>query len=121
MERICIKGIRQVIDAFRNKPRSPTPGGTAPAGDATLLEPSVLKALLGFKDASFKALKGGVGDDKAEAVTLSAIDRVLGLADDSLIKENDNLKKLELKLMETARTLMHNFSNHRSQAGGTAK
>ncbi|KAL6414950.1 fork head domain-containing protein [Ilyonectria robusta] len=85
METICMKGIRQVIDGF-TKTKSPTPGAGPSSSDAPpIFEAKVLASLTGFKDVSIKALKAKLGESKAEAVTLSAIDRVLGLADASIV------------------------------------
>ncbi|KAG6144481.1 hypothetical protein E4U28_001993 [Claviceps purpurea] len=90
MEAICIKGIRSLIDGY-NQNKSPTPGpassSAAPAETPPLFEARVLTSLNGFKDVSIKALKGRLGEARAEAVTLSAIDRVLGFADASIVPQ----------------------------------
>ncbi|KAG5982602.1 hypothetical protein E4U55_001669 [Claviceps digitariae] len=89
METICIKGIRAVIDGFHNQNRGPGGTTTPPAGTDTppIFEAKVLASLNGFKDVSIKALKVRLGEGRAEAVTLSAIDRVLGLADASIVPQ----------------------------------
>ncbi|KAK2730488.1 Forkhead box protein K2 [Colletotrichum kahawae] len=87
MEDICMKGIQRIVDGFL-APSSSTPGsgGTPqPSGPNSVFEPKVLQALIGFKNVSSNALKVRIGEAKAEAVTLSAIDRVLGLADASIV------------------------------------
>ncbi|QPG98071.1 hypothetical protein C2857_007217 [Epichloe festucae Fl1] len=86
METICIKGIRQVIEGFA-KNKSPTPGGSALMETPPIFEAKVLASLNGFKDVSIKALKCRLGEARAEAVTLSAIDRVLGFADASIVAQ----------------------------------
>lgn len=116
MESICIKGIRQVIDGFL-KNTSPAPGGSTPS-DAPLpvLEPRVLFSLNGFKDVSVKALEERLGVAKAEAVTLSAIDRVLGLADATIVpapcegEQEVNLEGVEQRLIKTIRQLLVGMS-----------
>lgn len=114
MERICMKGIQQVIDGFRSKHRSPTPGSTVPGSESALLEPSVVRTLVGFKDVSCNTLKGNLGPAQAEAITLSAIDRVLGLADDSLVND-DKLANLEQNLMNTAKQLLQTLNQTLTQ------
>ena len=112
MEAICIKGIRQVIDGF-TKTKSPTPGGSAqPDAPPPIFEAKVLSSLNGFKDVSIKALKARLGEARAEAVTLSSIDRVLGLADASIVppaaegESSNNLEGVELHLMKSIRQLL---------------
>ncbi|KAF7552634.1 hypothetical protein G7046_g7351 [Stylonectria norvegica] len=114
MEAICMKGIRQVIDGF-SKNKSPTPGGSATpdVSTASILEPKVLHSLTGFKDVSIKALKVKLGEAKAEAVTLSAIDRVLGLAEASIVPSQAegesspaNFEGVEQHLMKSIRQLL---------------
>jgi len=114
MERICMKGIQQVIDGFRSKHRSPTPGSTVPGSESALLEPSVVRTLVGFKDVSCNTLKGNLGPAQAEAITLSAIDRVLGLADESLVND-DKLANLEQNLMNTAKQLLQTLNQTLTQ------
>ncbi|TQV93920.1 hypothetical protein V2A60_003923 [Cordyceps javanica] len=111
MEAICIKGIRQVIEGF-TKNKSPTPGGTTPNDPPPILETKVLGSLNGFKDVSIKALKGRLGEAKAEAVTLSAIDRVLGFVDASIIppsgegETSGNFEGVEQHLMKSIKQLL---------------
>ncbi|POR31790.1 Fork head protein [Tolypocladium paradoxum] len=109
MEAICIKGIRQVIDGFTKK--SPTPGGSAQPDTPPVFEAKVLASLNGFKDVSVKALKGRLGEARAEAVTLSAIDRVLGLADATIVPpagegEQGNLEGVEKHIIKSIRLLL---------------
>ncbi|KAF3359364.1 hypothetical protein VdG1_02387 [Verticillium dahliae VDG1] len=69
-------------------PKSPTPGEPATAkanGPGSVFDPKVFAALVGFKNVSTNALKATVGESVAEAVALSAIDRVLGLAEASIV------------------------------------
>ncbi|OAQ72065.1 forkhead domain-containing protein [Pochonia chlamydosporia 170] len=86
MESICIKGIRQVIEGF-TKNKSLAPGGSASTETPPIFEPRVLASLNGFKDVSIKALKVRLGEARAEAITLSAIDRVLGFANASIVPQ----------------------------------
>lgn len=110
MEAICIKGIRQVIDGFTKK--SPTPGGPAQPDTPPVFEAKVLASLNGFKDVSIKALKARLGEARAEAVTLSAIDRVLGLADATIVppagegEQGGNFEGVEQHLMKSIRQLL---------------
>ncbi|KAJ3472058.1 hypothetical protein NLG97_g11324 [Lecanicillium saksenae] len=111
MEAICIKGIRQVIDGF-TKNKSPTPGGTTPNDTPPIFEAKVLASLNGFKDVSIKALKARLGEAKAEAVTLSAIDRVLGFVEASIVppsgegETSGNFEGVEQHLMKSIRQLL---------------
>ncbi|KOS20514.1 Forkhead box protein L1 [Escovopsis weberi] len=112
MEAICIKGIRQVIDGFI-KGKSPSVGAASPPPDTPLVfEPKVLASLNGFKDISVKTLKARLGEGRAEAVTLSAIDRAIGLADASIVPKNGegetagNLEGVEQHLMKSIRQLL---------------
>ncbi|KAM0424620.1 hypothetical protein ACHAPT_010146 [Fusarium lateritium] len=119
MESICMKGIRQVMEGFTKN--SPTPGPAAsaspPASDIPpVLEPRVLASLTGFKDVSVRALRAKLGEAKAEAVTLSAIDRVLGFADASIVpppKEGEtggNFEGVEQHLMKSIRQLLEGMN-----------
>ncbi|KAI9167551.1 Fork head protein [Paramyrothecium foliicola] len=112
METICIKGIRQVIDGFI-KTKSPTPGSSSTQPETPpIFETKVLASLNGFKDVSVKALKVRLGEGRAEAVTLSAIDRVLGLADASIVpppgegESIGNLEGVEQHLIKSIRQLL---------------
>lgn len=112
MEAICIKGIRQVIDGF-TKNKSPTPGGGPTPNDTPpIFEAKVLASLNGFKDVSIKALKARLGEAKAEAVTLSAIDRVLGFVEASIVppsgegETGGNFEGVEQHLMKSIRQLL---------------
>ncbi|KAK2593697.1 hypothetical protein QQS21_008605 [Conoideocrella luteorostrata] len=112
METICIKGIRQVIEGF-TKNKSPTPGGSASTETPPIFEIKVLTSLNGFKDVSIKALKGRLGEARAEAVTLSAIDRVLGFADASIVSpggegesSTSNFEGVEQHLIKSIRQLL---------------
>jgi hypothetical protein len=122
MEAICIKGIRQVIDGF-TKNKSPTPGGTAPnpSDPPPIFEPKVLTSLNGFKDVSIKALKARLGEAKAEAVTLSAIDRVLGFVEASIVQqaegETSNFEGVEQHLMKSIKQLLMGM-NQKVQGAG---
>ncbi|KAL7932278.1 hypothetical protein V8C35DRAFT_307879 [Trichoderma chlorosporum] len=117
MEAICIKGIRQVIDGF-TKGKSPTPGSSTalPTDTPPVFEPKVLAALNGLKDASVNAIKTGLGEAKAEAVTLSAIDRVIGLADASIMPKaaegepGSNFEGVEQHLMKSIRQLLQGMN-----------
>ncbi|KAH6604856.1 forkhead domain-containing [Trichoderma cornu-damae] len=117
MEAICIKGIRQVIDGF-TKGKSPTPSNSTalPADTPPVFEPKVLAALNGLKDASVNAIKSGLGEAKAEAVTLSAIDRVIGLADASIMPKAaegepvSNFEGVEQHLMKSIRQLLQGMN-----------
>lgn len=117
MEAICIKGIRQVIDGF-TKGKSPTPSSSAalPTDTPPVFEPKVLAALNGLKDASVNAIKAGLGEAKAEAVTLSAIDRVIGLADASIMPKAaegepvSNFEGVEQHLMKSIRQLLQGMN-----------
>lgn len=112
METICIRGIRQVIEGF-TKNKSPTPGGSASTEPPPIFEAKVLASLNGFKDVSIKALKGRLGEARAEAVTLSAIDRVLGFADASIVPQSTegesssgNFEGVEQHLIKSIRQLL---------------
>ncbi|GKT60777.1 forkhead domain-containing protein [Colletotrichum tofieldiae] len=86
MEDICMKGIQKLLDGFSTRSNTPGSGGTpTPTGPNNVFDPKVFNALVGFKNVSSNALKVRIGEGKAEAVTLSAIDRVLGLADASIV------------------------------------
>ncbi|GJC98045.1 forkhead domain-containing protein [Colletotrichum higginsianum] len=86
MEDICMKGIQKLLDGFSTRSNTPGSGGTpTPTGPGNVFDPKVFNALVGFKNVSSNALKVRIGESKAEAVTLSAIDRVLGLADASIV------------------------------------
>ncbi|KAG5912661.1 hypothetical protein E4U42_002022, partial [Claviceps africana] len=112
METICIKGIRAVIDGFHNQNRASTPAA-APAETPPIFEAKVLASLNGFKDVSIKALKVRLGEARAEAVTLSAIDRVLGFADASIVSQGgegessgSNFEGVEQHLIRSIRQLL---------------
>ncbi|RBA11933.1 hypothetical protein FPRO05_03383 [Fusarium proliferatum] len=116
METICMKGIRQVVDAYM-KSKSPTPGPASsgsPSAAETMpfFDAKVLASINGFKDVSVKALNPKLGEAKAEAVTLSAIDRVLGIADASIVpppgegEAVGNFEGIELHLMKSIRQLL---------------
>ncbi|KAF5650988.1 forkhead box J2 [Fusarium sp. NRRL 52700] len=116
METICMKGIRQVVDAYM-KSKSPTPGPASsgsPSATETIpfFDTKVLASINGFKDVSVKALNPKLGEAKAEAVTLSAIDRVLGIADASIVpppgegEAVGNFEGIELHLMKSIRQLL---------------
>ncbi|CEJ93112.1 Putative Forkhead domain-containing protein [[Torrubiella] hemipterigena] len=123
MEAICIKGIRQVIDGF-TKNKSPTPGATTPGpNDAPpIFEAKVLASINGFKEVSIKALKARLGEAKAEAVTLSAIDRVLGFVDASIMpppvegETPGNFEGVEQHLMKSIRQLLQGMNQKVSGA-----
>ncbi|EXF77379.1 forkhead domain-containing protein [Colletotrichum fioriniae PJ7] len=86
MEDICMKGIQKLLDGFSTRSNTPGSGGTpTPSGPTNVFDSKVFNSLLGFKNVSSNALKSRIGEAKAEAVTLSAIDRVLGLADASIV------------------------------------
>ncbi|KAF5125136.1 Forkhead box protein L2 [Metarhizium anisopliae] len=114
MEAICIKGIHQVIDGFNKK--SPAPGGSTSTGRPPILDPKVLNSLNGFKEVSVRAIKNRLGEGRAEVVALSAIDRVLGLADASIVPPSGegesaaasslNLEGVEQHLMSSIRQLL---------------
>lgn len=114
LEAICIKGIRQVIDGACKKSPTPGPGGSPAAdGPAPMIDAKVLTSLNGFKDVSIKALSPRLGEAKAEAVTLSAIDRVLLLAEGSIIPPPSggetapgNFEGVEMHLMKSIRQLL---------------
>lgn len=112
MEKICMKGIGQVIDGFIQK-QSPTPGGSPPAPDTPrVLDPKVLSSLNEFKEISVKTLKSRLSDRTAEILTLSAIDRVLGLAEASIVPPPEestpinNLEGVEQHIMRSIRHLL---------------
>lgn len=123
MEAICIKGIRQVIDGF-TKNKSPTPGATTPGpNDAPpIFDAKVLASINGFKEVSIKALKARLGEAKAEAVTLSAIDRVLGFVDASIMpppvegETPGNFEGVEQHLMKSIRQLLQGMNQKISGA-----
>ncbi|CAF3644442.1 unnamed protein product [Fusarium graminearum] len=118
MEAICMKGIRQLIDGFLLKSKSPTPGPASSAASPSttetplFLDSKVLASLNGFKEVSVKALSPKLGEAKAEAVTLSAIDRVLGIADASIVpppgegEAVGNFEGIEQHLMKSIRQLL---------------
>ena len=118
MEAICMKGIRQVIDGFLSKSKSPTPGPASSAASPSttetplFLDSKILSSLNGFKEVSVKALSPKLGEAKAEAVTLSAIDRVLGIADASIVpppgegEAVGNFEGIEQHLMKSIRQLL---------------
>ena len=87
MEDICMRGIQKVLDGFSGgQSKSPTPGeAAAKPAPGSVFDARVLNALVGFKNVSSNALKASVGEERAEAVALSAIDRVLGLADATIV------------------------------------
>ncbi|KAG7115681.1 hypothetical protein HYQ44_007423 [Verticillium longisporum] len=88
LEDICMRGIQKVLDGYSGQSKSPTPGEPATAkanGPGSVFDPKVFAALVGFKNVSTNALKATVGESVAEAVALSAIDRVLGLAEASIV------------------------------------
>ncbi|KAF4504003.1 hypothetical protein G6O67_008627 [Ophiocordyceps sinensis] len=82
-EAICMKLIRDAIDKVNKN----TPGGSTPSVATSLIfEPRVLEMLNDFKGACIRGLKtGGLSEARAEAVALSAVDRVLGLANASIV------------------------------------
>ncbi|KAK0386462.1 hypothetical protein NLU13_6298 [Sarocladium strictum] len=137
MESICMKGIGQVINGYPRPSKSPTPGGGAgsPAAEvppSPVFEPKVLASLLGFKDVSVKALSKKLGEARAEAVALSAIDRALGLASSSIVSPpaegtdgasssatpggssqegaNSQIESLETYLIQTTRQLIEGMN-----------
>ncbi|KAJ2967060.1 hypothetical protein NQ176_g9850 [Zarea fungicola] len=120
MEAICIKGIRQVIDGcFKNMIPTPLPPGvtSVPPGESPpIFDAKVLASLNGFKEVSIKALKARLGEAKAEAVTLSAIDRVLGFVDASIVPPGGegeavtNFEGVEQHLMKSIRQLLIGIS-----------
>lgn len=87
MEDICMRGIQKVLDGYSSHSKSPTPGESSSAkpSPGSVFDTRVINALVGFKNVSSNALKASVGEERAEAVALSAIDRVLGLADASIV------------------------------------
>ena len=89
-------------------------GQGAAGSESSLLDGSVVTTLVGFKDVSVNTLKANLGMPQAEAVTLSAIDRVLGLADESLVNDS-KLASLEQKLMNTATHLLQTVNQTLSQ------
>ncbi|KAM0341384.1 hypothetical protein ACHAPU_010027 [Fusarium lateritium] len=119
MEAICMKGLRQVIESFQ-KSKSPTPGPAShsAAEPPFCLDSKVLASLNGFKDVSVKALNPKLGEAKAEAVTLSAIDRVLGLADASIVpppgegEAVGHFEGIEQHLMKSIRQLVAGVSQN---------
>jgi hypothetical protein len=127
MEAICVKGIGQVLDGFKSKSKSPTPGpssasasGSAQPESVSIFEPHVIATLNGFKDVSLKALIPRLGDARAEMVTLSAIDRVLGLTNASIVPTgggDGNLEGVELHLMNSVRNLIRGLINTKKPAG----
>jgi hypothetical protein len=135
MESICMKGIGQVINGYPRPSKSPTPGGAgSPAAEvppSPVFEPKVLASLLGFKDVSVKALSKKLGEARAEAVALSAIDRALGLANASIVTPpaenadgasssttpggsqdgaNSQIESLETYLIQTTRQLIEGMN-----------
>lgn len=112
MEAICIKGIRQVIDGFTKGKAPNSSGSGAPPDTPLIFEAKVLASMNGFKEVSIKALKGRLGESRAEAVTLSAIDRVIGLADASIVPQSGegestgNFEGVEQHLMKSIRQLL---------------
>ncbi|KAL2205271.1 hypothetical protein CC79DRAFT_1256096, partial [Sarocladium strictum] len=121
MESICMKGIGQVINGYPRPSKSPTPAGGAgsPAAEvppSPVFEPKVLASLLGFKDVSVKALSKKLGEARAEAVALSAIDRALGLASASIVTppaestEAGASSTLEAYLIQTTRQLIEGMN-----------
>ncbi|RCI08127.1 hypothetical protein L249_6315 [Ophiocordyceps polyrhachis-furcata BCC 54312] len=111
LETICMKGISQVIEGYLVKNKSPAASKTA-ADAPTMLDAQVLKSLNGFKMVSIKALKPRLGEARAEDMALSAIDRVLGLADASSFASTaqqgggGNFDGVEQHLMKSVRQLL---------------
>lgn len=113
LEAICMKGVSQVISgAMKN--RSPTPGSSsAQPGPAHIFEPSILTHLNGFRDATVEAIGGKVGEARAEALALSVIDRVLGLAQASIIQPRTDgeaaaaSERLEQSMMVRLRQILN--------------
>lgn len=125
MEDICMRGIQKLLDGFTGHSKSPTPGDASstpkPSTPGSVFDPKVLNALVGFKNVSVNALKASVGEDRAEAVALSALDRVLGLAEASIVPPRPSPKDgspppdgarqanhevLETRLMGTVKQLL---------------
>lgn len=119
MESICIKGIRQVVDGFAGR-ISPPADEAADADDspAPMLEAFILESLNGFKQVSVLALKSRVSEAWAEALPLSAIDRVLGLAEASTVPceaesepgQRALLESLEQHMMKSLRQMLRGMN-----------
>ncbi|KAI9900210.1 hypothetical protein N3K66_004472 [Trichothecium roseum] len=105
MESICIAGLQKVVEGLKTKEGIQT---------NPIIDAHAIKPLCGFKDVTIKTLGGKMGEDRAEAVALSAIDRVLGFADASVLPpapegnatSNAGLESLEQNLMKSIRQLL---------------
>ncbi len=62
-----------------------------------LLEPKLIEALAAFKAGWVETLKPKLGQQKAEALLLSAIDRVLDFADKSIMHPASDMERLEFE------------------------
>ncbi|RDA95872.1 hypothetical protein CP533_5143 [Ophiocordyceps camponoti-saundersi (nom. inval.)] len=121
LEKVCMHAINQVIEGYLVKNRSSEPAGASSSSSSTsspatpdpptMLDPQVLKSLNGFKAVSIRALKGRLGEARAEDMALSAIDRVLGLSDTSSFastgqQSNGSFDGVEQHLMKSVRQLL---------------
>jgi hypothetical protein len=116
MEDICLKGIRQVLVGFVGENNIPTdPTAPVPVIDAT-----VLSSLVGFRTQMVQTLKAKLGEAKVETLVLSAIDRVIGLADSSIAvaregtESTGNFEAVEQQMMKSVRMVL-NGVNQRQQ------
>lgn len=89
IEKPFMQAFRNFITKYleQNKPALPVSPAEVGSDSVAIMESVVLAGLIKYKTAMVGAIKGKIGEDKAEAMILSAIDRVLGLADASALEQ----------------------------------
>jgi hypothetical protein len=99
MESIVLSIFQQGIKARFSVPSTTKTAGqesSQPApSQAQILRPALLETLLEFKASMVETLKGKLGDLAAEALLLSAMDRVLGFSDKSTMQPTDDKTRKE--------------------------
>ncbi|KAH8847560.1 hypothetical protein MCOR27_010515 [Pyricularia oryzae] len=66
----------------------------------TLADPKLIEKLTSFKKLGIDTLKGKLGEERSEALVLSAINRVLGLCDASFMQPANDTQKQEIEQAE---------------------
>jgi hypothetical protein len=104
MEKIVLGVFEDSIKARFSVPgKGPAAGqeaGPGAASEAHILHPALLQTLLKFKASLGETMKASMGELPAEALMLSAMDRVLGFADKSTTQPSDDNQRKEWESAE---------------------